>query len=86
MNSDSVLEIFREITKIPRESGHEEKMTAFLQNFAKEHGLGCRTDATGNVVITKEASKGKERACHRTPEPSGHGLREDFHIQAQFRD
>ena len=60
MNSDSVLEIFREITKIPRESGHEEKMTAFLQNFAKEHGLGCRTDATGNVVITKEASKGKE--------------------------
>ena len=60
MNSDRVLEIFREITTIPRESGHEQKMTEYLQNFAKEHGLGCRTDATGNVVITKPASKGKE--------------------------
>lgn len=60
MNSDRVLEIFREITKIPRESGHEEKITGYLQNFAKEHGLECRTDATGNVVITKPASAGKE--------------------------
>lgn len=60
MNSETVLEIFREITRIPRESGHEEKMTAYLQNFAKEHGLECRTDATSNVVIVKKASAGKE--------------------------
>ncbi|MBR6246556.1 MAG: aminoacyl-histidine dipeptidase [Bacteroidales bacterium] len=60
MNSDSVLEIFREITKIPRESGHEEKMTAFLQDFAAKHGLPCKTDSTGNVVISKPASPGKE--------------------------
>ncbi len=60
MNSDSVLEIFREITRIPRESGHEQKMTAFLQQFAKEHSLACKTDEIGNVLITKEASKGKE--------------------------
>lgn len=60
MDSNSVLEIFREITKIPRESGHEEKMTAFLQDFAKKHGLACKTDETGNVVIVREASAGKE--------------------------
>ena len=60
MDSNSVLEIFREITKIPRESGHEEKMTEYLQQFAAKHNLACRTDKTGNVVITREASEGKE--------------------------
>lgn len=60
MDSNSVLEIFREITTIPRESGHEEKMTAFLQKFAADHNLACKTDETGNVVITREASAGKE--------------------------
>ena len=60
MDSQSVLEIFKEITRIPRESGHEEKMTAFLQKFAADRGLDCRTDATGNVVITREAAPGEE--------------------------
>ena len=60
MDSASVLKIFQEITCIPRESGHEEKMTEYLQQFAAGHGLACKTDKTGNVVITKEASKGKE--------------------------
>lgn len=60
MDSQSVLEIFKEITRIPRESGHEEKMTAFLQKFAADRGLDCKTDATGNVVITREAAPGKE--------------------------
>jgi len=61
MNAETVLDIFRQITKIPRESGHEEPMTAFLQDFASRHRLECRTDKTGNVVIVKEASPGKEQ-------------------------
>jgi len=61
MNAETVLDIFRQITKIPRESGHEEPMTAFLQDFASRHRLECRTDKTGNVVIVKEASTGKEQ-------------------------
>ena len=61
MNAETVLDIFREITKIPRESGHEEPMTAFLQDFASRHQLECRTDKTGNVVIVKEAAPGKEQ-------------------------
>lgn len=71
MDSNSVLNIFREITKIPRESGHEERMTAFLQQFASERGLACKTDATGNVLITREAAPGKEQVpalvlqCHQ---------------------
>ena len=60
MDSASVLKIFKEITCIPRESGHEEKITEYLQQFAAKHNLACKTDKTGNVVITKEAAKGKE--------------------------
>ena len=60
MNSEKVLSIFKEITRIPRESGHEEPMTAFLQRFAGERHLECKTDKTNNVCIVKEAAPGKE--------------------------
>ena len=60
MDSASVLNIFKEITRIPRESGNEAPITAWLQQFAAQRGLACKTDKTGNVVIIKEASPGKE--------------------------
>lgn len=60
MDSKKVLDIFREITRIPRESGHEEQIVAFLQQFAREHSLESRTDEAGNVVIVKEAAPGCE--------------------------
>ena len=60
MNSENVLSFFKEITKIPRESGHEEHIIAYLQNFAKERGLECKTDKAGNVLIIKEAAAGCE--------------------------
>ena len=60
MDSASVLSFFERILRIPRESGHEEPMTAFLQQFAAERSLECRTDKTGNVLIIKEAAPGKE--------------------------
>lgn len=61
MDSQSVLDIFKEITRIPRESGHEAPMTSYLQKFAADHGLKCKTDAIGNVLITKKAAPGKEK-------------------------
>lgn len=60
MNSESVLSYFKEITRIPRESGHEEHIIAYLQEFAASHGLPCKTDEAGNVLITKEAAPGYE--------------------------
>jgi dipeptidase D len=60
MNSEKVLSFFKEITKIPRESGHEEHIIAYLQEFAASNGLECKTDAAGNVLITKEAAHGYE--------------------------
>lgn len=60
MNSEKILSIFKEITRIPRESGHEEKIVEYLVNFAKEHGLEYKTDDVNNVVITRPASEGYE--------------------------
>lgn len=62
MTSEQVLSYFREILTIPRESGHEEHIIAYLQNFAKEKNLECKTDEAGNVLITKEATPGRESA------------------------
>ena len=60
MTSEQVLAHFREIMKIPRESGHEEHIIAYLQQFAERHNLDCKTDKAGNVLITKPASPGRE--------------------------
>ena len=60
MNSEKVLSYFKEITKVPRESGHEEQIIAYLQQFAAAQGLECKTDEAGNVLIVKEAAEGFE--------------------------
>ena len=60
MNTEKVLSFFKEITKIPRESGHEELIVAYLQEFAAERGLECKTDKVGNVLIVKNAAPGYE--------------------------
>ncbi len=62
MTTDRILEIFKEILTIPRESGHEEHIIAYLQNWAKGHNLPCKTDEAGNVLITKPATKGRENS------------------------
>lgn len=62
MNHKRILEIFKEIMLVPRESGHEEQIIEYLKNWAKERNLECRCDEAGNVLITKEATKGRENA------------------------
>ena len=58
----AVFEIFDEITKIPRPSKKEEKIRQYLLDFAAKHNLESKTDAVGNVVITKPATPGHENA------------------------
>lgn len=60
MNSEKVLSFFKEIVRIPRESGHEEQIIAYLQDFAAARSLECKTDKAGNVLIVKEAAVGYE--------------------------
>ena len=53
---------FDQITRVPRPSKKEEKIRAFLKEFAAEKGLNCKEDAVGNILISKPASAGKENA------------------------
>lgn len=55
-----VWEIFEEITRVPRPSKHEEKIIAYLVDFATRHNLQHKVDAAGNVVIYKPATPGYE--------------------------
>jgi len=55
-----VWEFFDQICRIPRPSKKEEKMIAFLEQFAQDHHLEYNTDEIGNVVIKKPASPGFE--------------------------
>ncbi len=56
----TVWKYFYEISQIPRPSKKEERICAYLMNFAKEHNLEAKQDKAGNVLITKPATKGKE--------------------------
>ena len=60
MSTEKVLSFFREIVCIPRESGNEEKIIKYLQKFANDRKLECKTDKVGNVLIIKKASIGCE--------------------------
>jgi dipeptidase D len=53
-------EYFSEIVNIPRPSKKEEKIIAWLLNFAKEKKLVAKKDEAGNVLIVKSAVKGME--------------------------
>lgn len=60
LNPQIVWKYFHELTQIPRPSKKEEKVIAYLEEFAKKHKLEYKKDDAGNVVIYKQASKGKE--------------------------
>jgi dipeptidase D len=53
---------FDEILQIPRPSKGEERARRYVLDLAKRKGLSHRVDATGNVVVEKPASPGKEGA------------------------
>lgn len=43
---------FEELCRIPRESGHEERVQAHIVQFAESQGFAVARDAVGNVVVT----------------------------------
>ena len=55
-----VFEQFAKINEIPRPSKHEEKMIEYLVEFGKSRNLDTKVDKTGNVLISKPATKGME--------------------------
>ena len=57
-----VFEIFDQINQVPRPSKKEEKIRQYLLDFAAKHNIAAKTDAIGNVVMSKPATPGHEQA------------------------
>ena len=56
MNSLKPTEVFKffaEINRIPRPSKKEERMIAYLEQFARERGLECKVDETGWKTVRR---------------------------------
>jgi len=55
-----VLNFFKEISSIPRESGNEKAISVYLVSFGTMRGLEVKQDSAHNVVIYKQGSLGYE--------------------------
>ena len=60
LEPNRVWHYFEEICKIPRLSKNEAKIRAYLIDFADENRLEVKEDSVGNILISREATKGKE--------------------------
>jgi len=54
------LDYFKELCSIPHGSGNTEKIADYLVKFAEDRNLEHYRDEAGNVIIIKEATKGRE--------------------------
>ncbi len=76
------LELFREISAIPRCSGNEENLRGWIESWALDRGLETAVDSYGNLLVKIPASPGCESApgvilqghldmvCEKTPDSS----------------
>ena len=55
-----VFHYFGEVCRVPRPSKKEEKIRAYLLEFARQHGLSVKVDEAGNVLMSKPATPGME--------------------------
>ena len=62
LKPESLWDAFYGITQVPRPSKHEERISAHIQAWAREHGFQVLTDSIGNLVVKVPASPGKESA------------------------
>lgn len=58
--TDTIIDLFREINKIPRCSKKEEKISGWLRQWAEDKGFPVKSDAAGNLNIRVPASPGCE--------------------------
>lgn len=52
MNMNKITDLFLQLVKIDSPSGHEEKMSLFLQKWLKKNGLTFKLDKVGNIYAT----------------------------------
>ncbi|MDG6243212.1 MAG: beta-Ala-His dipeptidase [Methanolobus sp.] len=80
--TEKILSLFREISSVPRCSGHEEKMAIWLKEWALSRGFSVKSDSVNNIVIQIPPSEGYEKmpavviqghmdmVCEKTPSAS----------------
>ena len=88
LNNKRLWKIFSDISAIPRESGNEAGIRAYLLAWAKENGIEASSDDRGNVYMKKGGTEGLESlppvalqahmdmVCVKTPE-SDHDFTKD---------
>lgn len=62
LKPEKVFYYFEEISRIPRGSGNEKKISDYLVSFAKSKNLEVIQDSFNNVIIKKAATKGYENS------------------------
>ena len=84
----NILKIFESISAVPRKSKHEEKIRAYLIDWAKKQKFEHKTDEAGNVLICIPGKNGSEKSapvilqghmdmvCEKTPD-SNHDFSKD---------
>lgn len=61
-HTNKILQAFKQISQIPRPSKKEQKIVAWLMNWASENGLQAKTDENLNIVIQVPATSGYENS------------------------
>ena len=87
-----ILKLFGKMNEIPRCSGDEAALAAWLCEWADTNGFTHRSDAAGNLIINVPASAGWERAptvvfqahmdmvCEKTPDSSHDFLKDPIRM------
>ena len=60
---------FADLNSIPRPSKHEEKVCAWIVEWAKEKGLEVEQDQVDNIIIRKPATPGMDCLLYTSPSP-----------------
>jgi dipeptidase D len=53
---------FSAICSIPHPSKHEQKLSQYISDFARQHQLDLKKDSVGNLLVRKKATGGKEHS------------------------
>ena len=60
MTYERVLDLFKEISRVPRGSGNPDSIAAFVKDFAEKAGCYAEVDDVKNVFVRKKAATGWE--------------------------
>ncbi|WP_078085956.1 aminoacyl-histidine dipeptidase [Microbulbifer mangrovi] len=60
LNPQPLWKHFAKLCEIPRPSKHEDKVVAYILDFANARGLDAKLDQIGNIIIKKPATPGME--------------------------